>query len=270
MSAPVVEDRAGRRRSGASANGNRLPAPVKERRPALAALAVLLIVGGALAGGLVVLRTGQKSAYLVVARTVEAGDRITARDLASTELAGGSGASGIAASSRNQIIGQFATTRVYAHTLASRAMFTKDPSVQEGYVVIGAVLTASQRPADPPSRGDVVRVYQVSKDTGTQPAQLVDAAQIVAVGEMSSGNGTNGLPVSLRVPMSAATSVASAAGQGELTVALLPPGTTPTPGTTATGTGTGTGTGDGTTANGTPTNGGTPTTNGATNGTGQR
>ena len=43
---------------GRSAGGpaNRLPAPPRQRRPALAAIAVLLIVGGALLAGLLAIR----------------------------------------------------------------------------------------------------------------------------------------------------------------------------------------------------------------------
>jgi hypothetical protein len=250
VSAPTVEDRAGRRRAPAPATGNRLPAPVRERRPALAALAVLLIVGGALASGLVALRSGNRSDYVVFVRTVEAGQQIRSADLGVTRLAGDSNTTGIAAARRGRLVGEYATTRVYSKTLANFAMFSATPSVPAGTAVVGAVLAPAQRPASQPRFGDVVAIYDVPKsDSGATASRLVEAAQITDVGAAS---GTDGLPVSLRVPADSAASVATAASQGELTIVELPLGTALStapagasapagPGATGTGTGTSTG-----------------------------
>lgn len=225
MSAPTVDERAGRRRATAPVPGDRLPAPVRERRPALAALAVLLIVGGALASGLVVLRSGHRSDYVVFVRTVQNGDQIRASDLGLTRLAGDSHTNGIAGARRGRLVGQYATTRIYAKTLANYSMFSVAPTVPRDTAVVGAVLAPAQRPADPPTQGDVVAIYDVPKaDSGSGATRLVNAALITAV---AAAGGTDGLPVSLRVPTADAAAVATAAAQGELTIVELPPGTPP-------------------------------------------
>src|SRR3954447_21639447 len=45
--------------------GDRLPVPTRQRRPAFAALALVLILAGAAVSGLMVMRTGQKTGVLV-------------------------------------------------------------------------------------------------------------------------------------------------------------------------------------------------------------
>ena len=48
----------------------RLPAPARERKPALAALAVLLILGGALGAGFLVLQSGKRVAAIEISTRI--------------------------------------------------------------------------------------------------------------------------------------------------------------------------------------------------------
>jgi hypothetical protein len=57
-----------------------LPAPVRDRRPALAAIAVLLILSGAFASGLLVYRSGERTDVLVARDDIDVGTTITAND----------------------------------------------------------------------------------------------------------------------------------------------------------------------------------------------
>src|SRR5262249_33505157 len=50
-----------------------LPVPVRERRPALAWLAVLLILGGALATALLIIRADQRVSAILVTKPIGAG-----------------------------------------------------------------------------------------------------------------------------------------------------------------------------------------------------
>src|ERR671915_2342757 len=59
-----------------SGTGQRLPVPPRERKPALAALAVLLILGGALTSAYLVMASGQRVSAIRVAQPVAAGQRI--------------------------------------------------------------------------------------------------------------------------------------------------------------------------------------------------
>ena len=65
--------RSGNLRSGP---GQRLPVPPRERKPALAALAVLLILGGALTSAYLVMASGQRVSAIRVGQPVAAGQQI--------------------------------------------------------------------------------------------------------------------------------------------------------------------------------------------------
>ena len=68
---------AGLGRSGLGASGGqRLPVSPRERRPALAALAVLLILGGALTSAYLVMASGERVSAIRIAQPVAAGQQI--------------------------------------------------------------------------------------------------------------------------------------------------------------------------------------------------
>lgn len=223
MTAPAVDRRASRRggAGGPTGSAGRLPAPVKERRPALAALAVLLIVGGALASGLLVLRSGDRDDYLVVTRVVDPGQKITDDDLGLAQIAG-SGANAISAANRSDVVGDYATTRIFPGTLVTEAMTSDDLEIADGMTIVGTVLATNQRPAATLNPGDLVTVLAVPRTdaTGTQQSVvLLDSAEVVDVEETS----TNGsLAVSLLVPLGQVPEVTAAAAQGTVAVARLP------------------------------------------------
>ena len=80
-----VADTSGRPSLGTAA-GQRLPVPRRERKPAMAALAVLLIVGGALVSAYLVMASSQRVPVISVAQPVAAGQQIPA-----VRAAGGAG-----------------------------------------------------------------------------------------------------------------------------------------------------------------------------------
>ena len=63
------------------------PSPPRRRRPALAAIAVLLIVGGAALAGLLALRLDSREPVLVMTQDVPVGTKITADMLGTTRVA---------------------------------------------------------------------------------------------------------------------------------------------------------------------------------------
>jgi SAF domain len=73
------------RRAASHPSATRLPSS-RERRPALAALAVLLIVGGAFASGFLALQAGNRADYLRVKSDVPQGAEIAESDLESVSL----------------------------------------------------------------------------------------------------------------------------------------------------------------------------------------
>jgi Flp pilus assembly protein CpaB len=206
---------------------SRLPAPVRERRPALAALAVLLILGGALASGLVALRSGERADYLVLRSDVDPGDQIGPEDLGVARIAG-TGANAIAAEQRAQVVGQYARTKLFDGTLLTADMLSPRPTVPAGAAVVGMVLTPERRPAGRLAPGDVVAVYTVPRpdEPGGQATQLLSAVEVVEVDEVSTGGGS-AVAVSLLVPEADAQELALRSTLGQLAVAKLSPGSTP-------------------------------------------
>jgi SAF domain len=225
VTTPTLQGRAGRRE--AAQPPSRLPGPVRERRPALAALAVLLILGGALGSGLIALRSGERSDYLVLRSDVAPGQRISASDLGIARIAG-TGASAIAVGHRVQVVGQYARTRLFSGTLLTPDMLSSGSLVPAGSAVVGLVLSADRRPAGGLDRGDIVSVYTVPRadDSGGEGAQLLTAVQVVEVDDVRTDGGSS-LAVSVLVPMASAQELTVMASLNQLAVAKLSPGTTP-------------------------------------------
>src|SRR3954465_9797855 len=65
----------------------KLPVPPRERKPALAALAVLLILGGALATTLLVLRSGDRISVIRVTQQIGAGQKFPEKALEEVQVA---------------------------------------------------------------------------------------------------------------------------------------------------------------------------------------
>lgn len=225
MTAPVAER--GGRRGMPDGSAGRLPAPTRGRRPALAGLAVLLIVGGALTSGLIALRSGEKVEYVAIRQTVEVGARIEASDLGVADLAG-SGVEGIPASERRRLVGMYATRRLSKNTLAVRSDFSAKQQVPAGAAVVGVVLTAEQRPAKPLAVNDVVAVYVVprTEDAEGEASLVVRAATVIETAETRAAGGA-GLAVSLLVPDAKVAEVTLNAALRKIAVVKLPAGTTP-------------------------------------------
>lgn len=82
-----ASSRAARRTGGIGPGGDRLPVPTRQRRPMLAVLAVVLILGGAAIAASLVLTSGQKQQYLLLARNVAVGETLGPRDFLQQPLA---------------------------------------------------------------------------------------------------------------------------------------------------------------------------------------
>lgn len=204
----------------------RLPAPVRDRRPALAALALLLVLGGALASALVAYRSGDRVDVLVARGDIEAGQVLGPGDVSVARVAA-DGAATIEAAALGNFVGTTATGRVPAGTLLNRSMFLASSSVAPpGSVVVGVVLSASQRPAVELRAGDVVRVYLVPREAGGAVAGTV-LARAVRVAEVGPSAGGDAVRLSLLVPEGPSVSVVSAAATGSIAVTRLAPDTEP-------------------------------------------
>jgi len=206
----------------------RLPAPPRDRRPALAALALLLVVAGALGSALIAYRSGHRVDVLIVERDIAPGHKMAESDFGVARVAADSG-SVVKAGARRNFVGSYSTGRIPSGTLVNRTMFRVGGVIPNGAVQVGVTLTASQRPAQQLQIGDVVRSYLVPKSTSGPAAAtgqvLVGAARILDVQTGSSAE--NDVTVSLLVSQDDAKAILPAATAGQVAVALLPDATVP-------------------------------------------
>lgn len=210
-----------------SVGRGRLPVQNRDRRAALMALALLLVVAGALGAALVVYRTGQKVDVLVAAHEIKPGEKVSGSDFSVSRVTADAD-SVVRASDESNFLGTYATTDIPAGTLVNRLMFQAGSVIPADGVLVGVNLAANQQPSSGISAGDVVRAYVINKssDSLTPGQALVDAARVTDVSAASSSSG-NSTTVTLLVTSSAAPALIAAATQGAVAVAELPKSTKP-------------------------------------------
>ncbi len=222
----------GTRGTGRSAGSgpNRLPSS-RERRPALAALAVILILLGAAGSALIAVNSGNRSDYVAIAADLEPGHKLDRKDLSRGDLAGATG-SLIPWSEAQTYIGQYTTTKLYKDQFVTKDNFTSDKPIPDGGALVGVSLEGGRAPSDGIGVGDIVSVIRVpTANQDATPAQtLVTAAEVTASSGAISDERTNAnttLNVTVLVPTDKATAVAAAAAGKTLVLVKLSPATKP-------------------------------------------
>ncbi|MFJ3495882.1 hypothetical protein ACIPPJ_20120 [Streptomyces sp. NPDC086091] len=238
---------AGAGRSAAPARpavGERLPAPPRERKPALAALAVLLILVGALGATMLVLRAGDRIEVVRVTKEIQAGESVNRGNTASVMVAADDSVDYVPWAQLDTLGKLTARTTIYAGTVVVGQMFAEGQRLPEGKASVGLALKEGQYPADIKS-GDTVAVYDVggtagarsgsgsgSSDTATSgpsgsarsgSALVVADAQVSAVrGKGDATVSTGNLSLTLLVGRDDAAAVARAASAGTAAVVIVP------------------------------------------------
>ncbi|WP_194891696.1 SAF domain-containing protein [Catenulispora pinisilvae] len=152
------------------AAGNRLPTASRERKPALAALAVLLILAGALATMLLVSRSGNRVSAIEMTHTVAAGTKIEAGDMAEVRVAADDSIHYVLFSQVNQVTGSTAGSTLVAGSLLVSEMLgsPQQQALKSGQAMIGYLFKEGQFPENQLSPGDVVELWQTNG--GAAPA----------------------------------------------------------------------------------------------------
>ena len=206
----------------------RLPVAPRDRRPALAALALLLILLGALGSALMVFRSGDRENVLAASHEIAFGQVMTRSDFR-TVRAAADGVALVPASLVNTYVGTRATSAIPQGALLSPKMFNVKTLVPDNGEGVGIVLDPTRRPSQVPTTGQVVRVYFVAGNgTSTEATPdnpvIVNAARVIAVGH-GAGAGTTSITVLVRSDL--ASNVANFASSGNLAVTVLPDDTRP-------------------------------------------
>lgn len=205
------------------------PLPTRARRPGLIALAVLLIVGFALSGAVLVSRAGDTTDVLVAARPVAAGHVIEPADLRAIKVAGPVRA--IPAMEMSTVVGSTAAVGLVDGQVLNRAMLTAAMVPAPDQAMIGLALAPGQFPADGIAIGDQVLAVMIpaAGDTATPPtARALTTAEVYGLrADPSHGGDTL---VTLVVPLTMANQVLAQSAVGRIgLVKVTVPASAPAP-----------------------------------------
>lgn len=205
-----------------AAKGERLPPAPRERRPMLAALAVLLIAGGAAGAGLLALRADDRVPVLVAARDIAAGE-VIAEDALTTTSVASEGTRLIPASQSNIFSGKYARVSISKGQLLDSAMLTATALLQPGSVAVGASLASGRMPASGLLPGDVVQLVRVADGIGKVLVEQARVSSYHAADRANTGSGV--AAATFIVPSQDGAQIAAVAAAGDLAVVLVERGT---------------------------------------------
>ncbi|MGW2817737.1 hypothetical protein [Streptomyces sp. NPDC001415] len=218
--------------------GERLPAPPRERKPALAALAVLLILIGALGATVLVLRAGDRIEVYKLKGDVAAGHAVQDGDLTTVMVAADTGVHYITPEQKAALGKLRAKSNLYSGSLLVGEMFAADGGTPAGKAAVGVSLKEGQYPTNLKD-GETVAVYRVGTSAGAGKGNgssgtgnsgstggsspLVQRAVVSATGTQDKSFGSGNLAVTLTVNTAEAAALAQAASAGEVAVVRVAP-----------------------------------------------
>ncbi|TNC40368.1 SAF domain-containing protein [Mumia zhuanghuii] len=212
-----------RTRQSLAAGKSDRPTPPRRRRPAMAALAVLLIVGGAALAGLLAVNLDSRTSVIVVNQDVPAGTEITT-DLLTTSMVASEGLKIVPEDQVSAVLGTYARVPLSEGQLLDTTMLVKGGVLAAGTVQVGVPLPAGRVPAGLRS-GDEIRLIRLSDGASSQPTPLATALVLrTAAGESGGivdGGGSSGGGATLMVPSRAADAIVDAAANERLGMALI-------------------------------------------------
>lgn len=212
-----------------TSGGQRLPVSPRERKPALAALAVLLILGGALASAYLVMASGQRVSAIRIAQPVAAGQQIPQSALEEVQI-GDTGVQYINWSERLNVSRYYASVPLVKGALLTNGMISRTDEAAKGRLVVGLALKPGQLPSDGVESGKKVTLYAVGNGSGGggPRAGTVLAAEAIVI-NVGGGGGdrlrSDQTTVDVAVAPGDAPQVTEAASAGTVAIALIPDGT---------------------------------------------
>ena len=159
-----------------------MPSAPRERKPALAALAVLLVALGAVAAGYLVINAGHRVGAVEITQQVGQGQRIPASAIKEVEIASNSGINYVAWQYANRVAGVYAAVQIPAGTLLTPAMTTATNNLAAGKVQVGLSLKPGQAPANL-LIGQSVEAFGVGTGSGCGAPPAAAAARAVPAAE---------------------------------------------------------------------------------------
>ena len=142
-----------------------LPPPRRRRRPALLALAVTMVVLGALGAAYLATSLGQTSPVIAIAREVPWGQTVTAADLVEARIPADPALEPISYGDRDQVIGMVAATTLTPGSLLTRDALTDQRLPAPGQQLVGVGVSTVQLPTTALRPGDGVLLVPVAADS---------------------------------------------------------------------------------------------------------
>ncbi|WP_020391990.1 SAF domain-containing protein [Kribbella catacumbae] len=210
---------------GPAPTSSRLPTTPRRRRPAIAALAALLVVGGALVAGVLAVRMDERQSYLQVSQDVAVGQKITRADLTEAQVAGDVPGL-ISTSLAGQVVGRYAKVAMAKGQLLDRAMLTLQGPLQAGKAAVGIVLVDGRTPAEGLASGDLVELVRIGQGS-TPPAVIGEATVLTVSADEKKGSGlgekssTAVKTATVLVDRQDVQAITDASGNNKIAVALL-------------------------------------------------
>jgi Flp pilus assembly protein CpaB len=199
------------------------------RRPSWVMLGTLLVGLAGLLGAWVFTATTERISVMVAARDISPGEVITATDMRVVEMGKTGDLRAVQPSQQDLVVGRASRGPIPAGTVLNTGLFAESGQViPAGFVVIGAALEPGAAPTAQLAAGDRVHVLGTVRLTGSLPdgsptpeASVLAAGTVWSVERPSQGTATAKLWVSILVPVDTQTTVAQAAADGRLRLALI-------------------------------------------------
>ena len=211
-----------------SGTANRLPSPPRQRRPALAAIALLLIVGGALVAGLLAIRMDSRVPMLAAKETIEPGQVIEEGDLKVVQVAADEADHLIPEEGMDVIVGAFSRARIYQDQILDERQLTRTDPIGQDRAVVSIVLTPALAPGNLRA-GDLVQIVRAAGTSGGEgTAQPLTRGLVTQVSEPNPddlGTGT-AASANIIVPAAVAADVIDASSANLAGAALISRGNT--------------------------------------------
>jgi hypothetical protein len=203
----------------------RMPTTPRERKPVLAVLAVLLIVGGALAAGTLVIKSGQRIGAIEVVQQVSQGAPIPTDALQEVQISADSGVNYVSWQFAGELSQYFAAMPIPKGTLLNNGMLTKTNALPADEAEVGLALKDGQIPGSLQA-GDTIDVYSTASASGGCPGKpgstLASDASVISVS--TSASAANMTDVVIAMGTESVGPVVCNTANGSAGIAIMPRG----------------------------------------------
>jgi len=214
--------------------GRRMPSAPRERKPALAAVAILLVALGAASAGYLVLNAGHRVGAVEITQDVGQGQQIPASAIKEVQINADTDVHYVAWQFANRVTGVFARVQIPAGTLLTSNMTASTSNLTAGKVEVGLSLKPGQAPTNL-LIGQTVRAFPVGTGSGcgggangtggaaaaATPGEPITTGTIVSVSGSTATNGSTAA-ITLAVPETDAGVLACYASEQDVAIAMTP------------------------------------------------